>query len=309
MLQLVTGAGRKARLSILNYHRVHPEVDPINPGEIDAERFTWQMALVANNFNVLTVGEAADLLLEGELPDRALAITFDDGYADNAEIALPILKKFALRATFFIATGFLDGGRMWNDTVIEAVRNLPAGDLDLSEKKLGHYSLNSWNDRHNAYSSIIKKIKHLPQGERQSLVEWIASLVPNGLVTKDLMMRSEQVEELHRNHMEIGGHTVTHPILSSVSDEQAAYEIAEGRARLEAITGSPVRVFAYPNGKPGQDYLPKHREMVRQQGFTAAVSTQWGVSTASSDPYQLHRFTPWDNTPGKFMLRLIKNYF
>lgn len=309
LLRLVTGAGSKARLSILNYHRVHPEVDPINPGEIDVQIFTWQMELIANNFNVLTVGEAADLLLKGQLPDRALCITFDDGYADNVEIALPILKKFSLRATFFIATGFLDGGRMWNDTVIESVRSFPAGVLDLSGQQLGQYRLDSWQDRHNAYSAIIGKIKHLPQQQRQSLVDWIASMVPEGNESMTLMMRSDQVMELHQNDMEIGGHTATHPILSSIPDEQAVREIAEGKTRLEAITGAPVSVFAYPNGKPGQDYLARHCDMVRQQGFKAAVSTQWGVSSNSTDLYQLRRFTPWDDTPGKFMLRLIKNYY
>ncbi len=307
-LQLATSSGKSARLSILNYHRIHPVVDPINPGEIDAARFTWQMALIANNFNVLTVGEAADLLIKRQLPERSLTITFDDGYADNAEIALPILNKFSLKATFFIASGYLDGGRMWNDTVIESVRNFPSGYLDLSENNLGSYSLESWGDRHNAYSAIISKIKHLPQEERQYLVDWVASMVPEQGATQ-LMMRSDQVAELHRNGMEIGGHTVTHPILSSIPDEQAKREIAEGKEQLEQITGSQVRVFAYPNGKPGQDYLPKHRDMVQQQGFTAAVSTQWGVSTPSTDRYQLRRFTPWDDSPAKFMLRLIWNYY
>lgn len=308
-LQLVTSSRERARLSILNYHRVHPVTDPINPGEIDAERFAWQMELIANNFNVLTVGEASELLMKGQLPERSLTITFDDGYADNAEIALPILNKYSLKATFFIATGYLDGGRMWNDTVIESVRSFPSSTLDLSEKDLGSYSLENWDDRHNAYSAIISKIKHLSQEKRQYLVDWIASMVPGLGGTAHLMMRSDQVAELHKNGMEIGGHTVTHPILSSIPDEQAKREIAEGRARLEEITGSRVKVFAYPNGKPGQDYLPKHCDMVRQQGFTAAVSTQWGVSTPSSDRYQLHRFTPWDDSPAKFMLRLIRNYY
>ncbi len=308
-VQFITAAGSKAKLSILNYHRVHPVIDPINPGEIDAQRFTWQMELIANNFNVLTVGEAVDRLQKGQLPDRSLCITFDDGYADNVEVALPILEKFSLRATFFIATGFLDGGRMWNDTVIESVRKFPVGDLDLSEQHLGQYRLDSWQDRHNAYSAIIREIKHLPQERRQSLVDWVASKVPGGLGTGELMMRSDQVRELYQHDMEIGGHTVSHPILSTIPDDQAVHEIAEGKKQLEAITGAAVTVFAYPNGKPGQDYQPKHCDMVRKAGFKAAVSTQWGVSDAASDPYQLHRFTPWDDSPTRFMLRLIKNYF
>lgn len=308
-LGLITGRRRGGRLSILNYHRVHPVTDPINPGEIDAKRFAWQMELVANNFNVFTVGEAADLIAAGELPERSLVITFDDGYVDNVEIALPILNRFSLKATFFIATGFLDGGRMWNDTVIESVRCFPLGQLDLSEKGLGRYRLESWPDRHNAYSAIIKQVKHLPQVERQELVEWIASKAPEEVGQGELMMRSEQVRQLYDNGMEIGGHTVTHPILTAITDQQAEHEIAQGRQHLEAITGDEIKVFAYPNGKPGQDYLPRHRDMVERQGFKAAVSTHWGVSTVETDRFQLRRFTPWDDTPGKFMLRLIRNCY
>jgi len=308
-LGLVTSRGESARLSILNYHRVHPQIDPINPGEIDVERFTWQMELVANNFNVFTLSEACELLGAGKLPERSLVITFDDGYADNVEIALPILNRYSLKATFFIATGFLDGGRMWNDTVIESFRCFPSGSLDLSEKGLGSYHLDGWSDRHDACSAVIQKIKHLPQPERQELVEWIASRAPEGAGQGELMMRSEQVRQLHDNGMEIGGHTVTHPILKSIADTQAEDEIAKGRERLEEIISDEVKVFAYPNGKLGQDYLSRHRDMVERQGFKAAVSTEWGVSTSATDRFQLRRFTPWDSTPGRFMLRLIRNYY
>jgi hypothetical protein len=70
-----------------------------------------------------------------------------------------------------------------------------------------------------------------------------------------------------------------------------------------------VRLFAYPNGKPGRDYSREHVDMVRELGFEAAVSTAWGVGHAASDPYQLPRFTPWDKTPGRFALRLLHNTF
>lgn len=307
-LRLITSAGPGAKLSILNYHRVHQCTDLINPNEVDAGRFDWQMELVSKNFNVFTVSEAVVLLKESRLPERSLAITFDDGYADNVDVALPILEKYSLRATFFIAAGYLDGGRMWNDTVIESVRNCSSDFLDLSKNKLDRYPLGSWTQRHVACTSIIKKIKHLPQTERQNMVDWIAS-ISNLNAHSELMMRSEQVMDLHRCGMEIGAHTITHPILAAIPDDQALHEIAQGKQVLEELTGDPIKVFAYPNGKPGVDYFPKHRDMVSETGFSAAVSTQWGVSTSETDRFQLRRFTPWDKTPGKFMLRLLKNYY
>lgn len=265
------------------------------------------MELVSSNFNVLPLTEAVSLLRSSKLPVGSLCITFDDGYADNAEVALPILQRFGLTATFFIATDYLDGGRMWNDTVIEAVRCMPSGPLDLSDLSLGQYQLDSWEDRESCFQSIIARIKHLSQDKRKLLTEQLADRAPK-LLPDNLMMTTDQVCELSRAGMEIGGHTVTHPILATLNRGQAKHEILDGKERLEKIIGKQLRLFAYPNGKPGKDYLPGHVELVRELGFEGAVSTQWGVSSSSTDLYQLRRFTPWDNTPARFMLRLVKNY-
>lgn len=108
--------------------------------------------------------------------------------------------------------------------------------------------------------------------------------------------------------MEIGGHTVSHPILLNLSDEEARREIADGKRLLENITGTPLKLFAYPNGKPEKDYGTAHVSMVQQLGFAAAVSTTWGTAHAGSDLYQLPRFTPWDKSPRRFVLRLLQNY-
>jgi peptidoglycan/xylan/chitin deacetylase (PgdA/CDA1 family) len=102
---------------------------------------------------------------------------------------------------------------------------------------------------------------------------------------------------------------VSHPILARLEPDSASSEIRDSRSRLEAITGAPVTLFAYPNGKPGLDYLREHVGMVRELGFEAAVSTARGVAHSTSDPFQLPRFTPWDRTPGRFLLRLIQNTF
>ena len=87
-----------------------------------------------------------------------------------------------------------------------------------------------------------------------------------------------------------------------------ATKLAEGREQLAAITGQPVNLFAYPNGKPGIDYNREHVAMVRELGFHAAVSTVWGSSHSGSDCFQLARFTPWDKQPTRFLTRLIANW-
>jgi len=98
-------------------------------------------------------------------------------------------------------------------------------------------------------------------------------------------------------------------IRSQAAEEGGFREIRASKRRLEEITGKPVTLFAYPNGKPSRDYRREHVGMAREMGFEAAVTTAWGVAHAASDPYQLPRFTPWDRTPGRFVLRLFHNTF
>ncbi|NBC48490.1 MAG: polysaccharide deacetylase family protein [Gammaproteobacteria bacterium] len=299
-------AGPRARLSILIYHRVFARPDALLPSEPDAETFRWQLRVLASLFTVLPLSDAVERLAQGTLPARAACITFDDGYADNATVALPVLRELGLPATFFVATGYLDGGMMFNDQVLETLRRVPDGTLDWPEVGLGQREIRNDQDRKQIAAELIQRLKHLDPVERAEQAQAIAerSLEP---LPDDLMMTSAQVRELSAAGMTIGGHTQTHPILARTADEQARKEIADGREALEGLLGEPVRLFAYPNGKPGQDYDARHVAIVRECGFDAAVSTAWGVSTSKSDRYQLARFTPWDQTPGRFALRLVRN--
>jgi peptidoglycan/xylan/chitin deacetylase (PgdA/CDA1 family) len=291
-------------LSVLIFHRVLPQPDPIFPGEMDAQRFDTLMALLSRSFNVLTVGDAAAKLRAGGLPPRALAITFDDGYADNEAIALPILQRHGLKASFFVATGFLDGGRMWNDTVIEAVRAAKASTLDLSPLGMSPVNISSADQRRAAIELLLSKIKYLSLQDREDWLQRLQVIAGSPGLPNDLMMRSDQVQNLHRAGMEIGGHTVNHPILRVLPDSEARSEIQEGKQTLESLIGAPVDVFAYPNGKPDKDYDQRHRDMVRQLGFKCAVTTAPGVVTADSPNFELPRFTPWDRSPTRWLSRL-----
>lgn len=305
----VRAAGDQAaapRLSILIFHRVLPAPDPMFPDLVDAARFDALVRLLARAFTVMPVGEGAAHLAAGTLPAGALAITFDDGYADNAEIALPILRRHGVRATFFVSTGFLDGGRMFNDSVIECVRAARSDTADLEELGLGRRSLATPQERRRVVDELLPKVKYLGFEDRERFIETLARRLGTGRLPDDLMMRSTQVGELHRAGMEIGGHTVRHPILRVLPDDEAEREIAAGRERLQELIGAPVHVFAYPNGRPLQDYDARHVSIVRRLGFRAAVSTAAGTATAASDPFQLPRFTPWDQGAWRWTARLLR---
>lgn len=300
-------AGKQARLAILIYHRVLPAPDPLRPDEPDAERFDAQMAFLARHFDVLPLREAAMGLKAGKLPKRACCLTFDDGYADNLTVALPILERYRLPATVFVATGYLDGGRMFNDSVIELIARAPGSMLDLHEVGYGQFSLASDESRKATIGALLPKLKYLPAVEREDLVTRMAEIAGCGPLPTDLMLTTAQAKELSIRGVEIGGHTDAHTILTTLDEEQARAEIQRGRRRLEAITGKPVRTFAYPNGRPQRDYAATHVAMVRELGFEAAVTTAPGVANCDSDIHQLPRFTPWDLNMAMWSARLTRN--
>jgi peptidoglycan/xylan/chitin deacetylase (PgdA/CDA1 family) len=305
-LSIASRSGRRGRLSILIFHRVLAEPDPLFPDVPSAAAFEARMRWVAAWCNVLPLQQAVERLFEGSIPSRALAITFDDGYADNEQLAAPILKKLGLCATFFISTAFLDGGCMWNDRVIEAVRACRRDRLDLSALGLNAYSLDSIVARRRCIDDVLKRIKHLEPGQREATTSAIVDGAGGGQA-RGLMMTRQQVRSLRKMGMEIGAHTVNHPILMRLADEAAMAEIRDGKADLEQIIDEPVDLFAYPNGVPGRDYSAVHAAMVRQCNFKAAVSTAAGAASIGSDRYQLPRFTPWDQTRLRFGARLLLN--
>lgn len=303
MLKYLIGARKCNRLTIFIFHQILAKPDPLRPTEPDAVWFDKICKFIANNYKVLSLRDAAVGLYSGSLPRLAACITFDDGYRDNFDIALPILLRYELTATFFIATAYLDGGRMWNDIIIEALRVVRPGMLDLSDFGLSKVAIeDSMKSRLRVGCEIIKTIKYLHGEKRQAIADAVGNLgsLPD---ESDLMMSTENVRQLCKAGMEIGAHTHSHPILSSIPPEQAKWEIFEGRRLLENIVGGAVEVFAYPNGNPEQDYDESHVDMVRQAGFIAAVSTRRAIASKDSDLLQLPRFTPWERTLPRFALR------
>ena len=303
----VLGMTSGTRLSILIFHRVHAATDPIFPEEPDAGRFEQLMRFVASTYRVMHLGQAVTCLIEGRLPRRPLVITFDDGYADNAEIALPILTRYGLTATFFVSTGFLNGGRMWNDSVIECIRASNQCNLDLADFGLGRCSLSGYAERRMTINGLLQHIKYLSLAQRETAIALLQKLTGVAQLPSKLMMSSDQVRALHRAGMEIGAHTVRHPILAALSTAESESEIRASKSCLESIIHAPVDVFAYPNGKPGKDYDGRHVELVRRLGFRGAVSTAVGVARPGNDLFQLPRFTPWDRSLPLWAMRLILN--
>ena len=309
LLGSVSPAGPRARLSTLIFHRVTPEVDPMFPGEVDARRFDAICGWLRRWTNVLTLEEAVDRMSDGSLPARAVCITFDDGYADSHDVALPILKSHGLNATFFVASGFIGGGIMWNDRISEAVRLCSSRSLSIPEGLIPErrsLDLSDWVQRRRAVDDLLGALKYLPVAQRMQQSD--AIVAASGVrLPADLMMSKSQVAGLVRAGMHVGGHTVNHPILTRIGEETALREMLEGKSALEEMTQQPVRLFAYPNGRPDTDYSLRDVSLAERAGFKAAFCTARGSASKGDDIFQLPRSAPRGATRLRFGVRLALN--
>lgn len=288
---------------IFTYHRVLAHPDPLVPAGPTLERFKRQLGWIKKYCTPIALSEGIERLVRGDLPPRAVAVTFDDGYENNLTVAAPALREHGIPATLFVAVDAVERGIMWNDILLEAVRaasesidGRPAG-LDVLRVDDGN--------RVKVLNALTAAVKYRPVKERLDIVQEIYASVSTVPIARQMLL-PEQLKELPAFGFEIGAHTVNHPILRILSDSEAQQEIDDSRAWIEAVTGTRPTLFAYPNGKRGDDYDARHPEMLRELGFRAAVSTNWGCASRKSPLFELPRFKPWEDTDFGFVTRMCK---
>ena len=287
LLDRLSPSGKRARLMIFTFHRILERADPLMADEPDREQFTQMLQWIREVCDVLPLGEA----------------TFDDGYRNNLTLAKPLLVEAGLPATVFIAVDAVRTGVMWNDVAIEAARRWDVG-VDLSDLGFETQSLQAAGSA-GRVEVLIAGLKYLPLEERADVVAEVFRRTCGGSPAR-LMLTESEVAQLAGDGIELGAHTIHHPILTRVPDDVAREEIERSKAWLHELTGRAPVLFAYPNGRPGTDYDQRHVTMVADAGFSAAVSTRWGAARASSEVFELPRFLPWERTRDAFCARLAK---
>lgn len=301
LLKLLYQLRHKNSINILIYHQVLAAFDPMRPLEPTAQDFEWQMQLLSKYFTPLSLDEAVDALHSNTVPANAVVVTFDDGYLNNLTIAQPILEKYKIPATYYIATGFSQGKNMWNDRVISLFANRQYDSLVIDDEVI---ALGAFEQRRELAYEQLLRLKHLQFNEREDVVNrWYQ--VNQAQEALPLMMTPAQVKELSdREGVTIGAHTVDHPILMVHSEQEQMVQVSTSRALLEEWIGLEVKHFAYPNGKAQKDYDQTSVNIVKACGFKSAVTTDHGKCGLNENAFTLPRFTPWDKTPLKFHLRL-----
>lgn len=311
-------AARGRRGAILLYHRVgEPAADPWDMA-VSRSHFATQMEMVARRAPARKLSAFASWLGSSGGRARSIAITFDDGYADNVKTALPILEAHGLPATVFVVSGAI-GTRdaFWWDLLTRVLLETPVLPEALTLTAGGQ--VRTWNlgaaacvmeetraqacqwradrskphgKRQELYLEVWTHLSALPFAARQEAIAEISAWAghfdqPAG---SDCPRPINQVELEHLARsplIEIGGHTVSHPALATLPLEQEAEEIACGREALIEMTGQPVTSFAYPHGS----FKESTMATVRRTGFVCAGCSQESLATPASDPFQLPRIS------------------
>jgi len=293
-------------LSVLLFHKIPTVADPLTTGEMDLARFEHILDFLADNANVLPLPEATAALQAGKLPKRAMALTFDDGYAEWIDNVSPALRRRNLPGTFFVTTGQLSGSALWHERIVAAVRALPDRGVSLPYGFGNYTDLSLPGSRLRLVEELQERLKYAPLSERVGAIEVLEGQARSAIALP-APFDTESVRTLHNQGFDIGAHTVHHPILNECTRAQARAEIGDSKDELEAIIGGRVHSFAYPNGRPNEDYGREHVAMVKALGYTSAVTTSNGVSTRDSDIFQLPRFTPWGISDERIAFQLARN--
>lgn len=281
--------GTEPGLSVLMYHRVSHDALLSVPPDV----FEEQMALLARDFEPISLRSAVERLGRGDSCNGCVCVTFDDGFQDNWITAYPILDKYRIPATVFVACDALTHGTLWFYAFDNAVFGAAAGEADLTAFGLG---VHAWQDaagKMDAVGRVHARMKQLGHAELLSIVQAVAGAAGGGRI----MMTPEECRALAASGLvDIGAHTVSHPILTGLGDDDLLHEIMDGKSMLESMIGQEVALFSYPNGT-ARDFDDRVVDVVRRAGFGAAVTTIPGLNRAGANPFTLRRF---DVTPGVY---------
>ena len=313
---------RRERCSvILMYHRVAPAgIDPWRL-LVTPEHFAEHLEVLRRTTTPLPLRRLVAEYASGRLPERAVAITFDDGYVDNLTVAMPLLAAADIPATVYVATGNTGTAReFWWDALTRALL-LPTvlpSDLAITlagkrhHWRLGGATAGGWGTvnaggisrkRAEFHTQVWEQVRPLSAAERDDAItyleEWSGSKIPprqsHRVMTADELLAIE-VGGL----IDIGAHTVTHPLLPSLSVEEQRHEMATSCADLERLLGHRVRSFSYPFG--GAD--ERTTALARSLEFESATAIHQETVWRGSDVFRLPRFMVLDWDGAEFERRL-----
>ena len=280
---------------ILMYHSVveNPQLTEKTIGTSKSSVvFEAHMRALAQQFTPVSIDQVVAFVNGGsELPPRSVVVTFDDGFLDNYEIALPILNRYGIPAAFYILVDAVETGiAPWYCRINFALRTTRKPKwIDPEDGR--SYKLQTLQDRKTALATAwdagARKTGAV-QAEYVRQLEETLEIEPMPEMNR-LMLTWDQVRALKKAGHVVGGHTLTHPNLAHVSKEEAQTEIAGCKQRLEKELGAPVEHFSYPHPALNPNYTQQTIQITRELGFKSAVLTTSGPVHRGDEPLGLNR--------------------
>ena len=273
----------KKKLRVLMYHGI----DDIH---FPKEAFQSQVSFLAQNFELFFVSDIPRLLEDGLVTHSGkppLVLTFDDGLKNNLTIAAPILDYYGAKATYYLVSGLLQGGQMlWNHELFCRLFVLSDEEIRLHVES----SFFPGQNRRLALRTYIEKVKTWPDEEKRALLAKIKQAFPSQVFGEDLRKTYEimSVEDAKKlpSCIEVGSHTVTHPILNTVEHSNIFEEVRASKEQLERLLNRPILSFCYPNG-----IFTEETVLEVKKHYMLAVTTQEGMVSVGDDLFRLKRIS------------------
>ncbi len=288
----------KSSVPILLLHGVLPDADtsPFNStGKfISTARLKRFLERIAGVFKVISLDDFVSAITGGRSLSNAMVVTFDDGYGNNFEHAMPLLYQMGIPFSVFVTTGFIDTDKiLWNDLLEFAIfstrrKTIPPGLLRES------LPIESNEGKRVAISKLKETLKTRRLSEVEDEVARICvdlEVDLNSPRLKDVrFLTSEQIRQMADRGVAFGGHTVTHPILSRESQERVRHEVRTCRHALEKLTGQTIRCFAYPNGRR-QDFNSMVIAELVAAGYEVALTSIHGLYFPDDSCFEVRRIS------------------
>ena len=264
------------RLRILCYHGVCEDRFAGQPWIpqffVTKTAFESQLQYLTGNAHVLPLKEAINRLADGSLPPRSVALTFDDGYANNFHLAYPLLQKYRAPATVFVSTAYAESGELYPFLKLRLIRLYAGGEAAV-------------NPLPNYKSSPFDRIM-------ECLAQWWPQVSDRLEADQRQTLRPLTVEELlalKSPLIDFGAHTHNHCILGNEAPERRKFEICTSISRMSQWAGRRISLFSYPNGQLG-DFADIDKAALKSAGVSAAVSGISGANGSHSDHLALRRY-------------------
>ena len=320
LLQRYVASRLSGRAAVLLYHRVLPAGVAVRTFSADgivvsAEAFRMQMRIVKELLNPLTIEQFARCMRDGQFPDRACLVTFDDGWYDNHKHALPILREMRVPAVVFLATDYVGTSEcFWQERLTQMLYFGLASDAEIRRQlsealQVDMDAAGDLPDRRVAARRLVDQIKRLPTDQIRTAVERAAAILTHSRGysedrSTDRFMDWREAQALYKDGtFAIGSHCCTHTPLTKLEPAEVAQELNRSSARIAQMTGFRPVTMAYPNG----DCSTTIAAATRDAGYELAFTTERGYVSPGDASQQLRRINVHEHssaTPGLFLARI-----